>query len=175
MPEKDDVAELLGATTVRAFGEGVRKLRQMKGLSQQALAGAASAAGAPMHQTTITKIESGTRATSLSEAATLAAVLDAPLADLLSGGVPMGSGVSRWDSDVRRCVAEWGRVSKELGTTVELLYELRAEFARLLGLAPDDAPSGTLLVAQTMANLDIPSHLQEWADRATRGGGSGAP
>ena len=60
----------------RRLGLRVRELRTARGWTQKALAQRASALGFTMHRTTVAKVESGTRPTSVAEVAALAAIFD---------------------------------------------------------------------------------------------------
>ena len=68
--------EPLGKDWERRFGRRLKDLRTAKGWTQDDLAKRMTAAGHPMHQTTVAKIESGNRPTPVGEIAALAAILD---------------------------------------------------------------------------------------------------
>ncbi|WP_282857476.1 helix-turn-helix domain-containing protein [Pseudoclavibacter helvolus] len=74
------------------FGRRVRSIRKERGLSQKALADALSLTGRTFHQTTIAKIEAGTRPTSVGEIELLAVVLDVEAADFFDPAEPGGLG-----------------------------------------------------------------------------------
>lgn len=61
-------------------GARVRELRQARGWTQSDLAQRLTAVGEGMHQTTIAKLEGGSRPTTVSELASLASVFSVPLA-----------------------------------------------------------------------------------------------
>lgn len=65
------------------FAAHMRRLRNLSGISQAELARRAVAAGQPMHQQTIAKIESGQRPIGLDEAEALATLLGRPLSTML--------------------------------------------------------------------------------------------
>ena len=71
---------------VRALGGRVRSLRRQSGWTQEELAARMTAAGYPMHQTTVTKIEGGSRPTTVEEAFAFGAVLGVPAGDLVDPG-----------------------------------------------------------------------------------------
>lgn len=66
----------------RAFATTVRELRKARGWSQDELARRLSANGFAMHQTTVAKLEGGTRPTSVDEVAALAVLLGVPIGRL---------------------------------------------------------------------------------------------
>jgi transcriptional regulator with XRE-family HTH domain len=61
------------------FGARVREIRQARGWTQDDLAKRMTSAGYQMHQTTLTKLENGSRPTSVGEAAALAAIFGIPM------------------------------------------------------------------------------------------------
>lgn len=65
------------------FAENIRRWRERKGLSQDALAAGMTDFGFPFHQATIYKIEKGERPVRIVEALALAALLDQYLYDLI--------------------------------------------------------------------------------------------
>ena len=67
------------------FGLRVRQLRQARGLSQARVAEWMTSAGFAMHQSTVTKLESGVRPTSVGELAALAALFGLQPDQLLGG------------------------------------------------------------------------------------------
>lgn len=69
----------------RNFGARVRDERKLRGLRQDDFADRLAAVGHPMHQTTISKIESGTRPTTIEELVAIAAVLKVRPASLVDG------------------------------------------------------------------------------------------
>lgn len=64
------------------FGLHVKDLRKARGWSQEELANRMSAVGHPMHQTTVAKLESGSRPTNVGEVAALAAIFRLSIAAL---------------------------------------------------------------------------------------------
>ena len=67
---------LVGNNWEQVFGKRVKDLRKARGWTQDELAQKLTAAGFPAKQTTITKIENGTRPTNVGEIATIAALLN---------------------------------------------------------------------------------------------------
>ncbi|MEU6028030.1 helix-turn-helix transcriptional regulator [Streptomyces tauricus] len=66
----------------------IRDLRERAGLNTTEVARRLTAAGRETHQTTVSRIESGTRAISVDDVAALAAVLGVRPASLLPSGAP---------------------------------------------------------------------------------------
>jgi transcriptional regulator with XRE-family HTH domain len=64
------------------FGVQVRDLRRARGWTQDDLAERLTAAGFPIHQTTVAKMEGGTRPTNVGEIAALAELFDVPIGTL---------------------------------------------------------------------------------------------
>lgn len=73
----------LAAESSRAFGLRVRDERQQRGWTQGDLATRLASAGYGMHQTTIAKLENGTRPTTVEELFALATVFEMPAAELI--------------------------------------------------------------------------------------------
>ena len=74
----------MGNTVERLFGSRVKAMRQARGLSQEDLAERLTAAGYPMTQTVVSKLESAVRPTSVGEVAAIAAEFDIPVTDLFA-------------------------------------------------------------------------------------------
>lgn len=66
------------------FSKRVRELRKSQGWTQSDLAKRMTAAGYPMHLTTIAKLEAATRPTPVEEAYALAAIFELPVTELLT-------------------------------------------------------------------------------------------
>ncbi|OBG69246.1 hypothetical protein A9X05_05280 [Mycobacterium sp. E3298] len=114
----------------QTFGARVRDLRKAKGLSQEDLARDLSFSGRSYHQTTIAKLESGSRPTSVEELYLLALVLDVEVADFFGPDPEM---------EIRRqiaeCASEFLRLSNELKAISmqrEMLQARQAEVAEKL-------------------------------------------
>lgn len=113
----------IGRPAELAFGNRVRELRLARGLTQEALAAWMTAAGYVMHQTTLAKIESGGRPTSVGELAALATVFEVTAAELLAVDTP---------SDYAMLAAIASRITmqeRELAALVERQETLRAQIA----------------------------------------------
>ncbi len=72
----------------RAFGLRIRSLRRARSWTQDEVAQWMTAAGYPMHQTTVAKIESGSRPTSVGEVDALASIFGKSVASLFTDGEP---------------------------------------------------------------------------------------
>lgn len=72
----------------RSFGSRVRAARGSRGWTQDELSRRMTAVGYPLHQTTIAKLESGTRPTSVEEMLVLGAVMGVPVSEFLEPGRP---------------------------------------------------------------------------------------
>lgn len=72
----------------RRFGETVRRLRQAHGWSQAELAQRLTVAVAPMHQTTVAKLEAGGRPTSMDELIALSGIFGVPPGELVQVPAP---------------------------------------------------------------------------------------
>ena len=88
-----------GSVAAKAFGRWVRDLRNARGWTQEAFAERLAAAGYPLHQTSIAKLESGSRPTPLDEVGAIARIFGVDHAALL-GAVLFGD--SAEDEAVRR-------------------------------------------------------------------------
>lgn len=69
------------------FAENIRRWRERRGLSQDALAQQMADLGFPFHQATIYKIEKGERPVRVVEALALSALLDQNISDLTAGPI----------------------------------------------------------------------------------------
>lgn len=79
---------VLMANIERKFGAKVRSLRLERGWTQRDLASKMTAAGHPMHQTTVAKLENGTRPTSVAEASSLASIYGISTGSLFGDTTP---------------------------------------------------------------------------------------
>lgn len=66
----------------KVFGVRIREMRQLRGWTQEELARRMAEVGFQMHQTTVAKLENGTRPTNVGEIAALAALLEVPIGAL---------------------------------------------------------------------------------------------
>jgi transcriptional regulator with XRE-family HTH domain len=153
----------------RGFGRRVRELRKGFRWSQDDLAARMSAAGFPMHQSTVAKMESAGRPTSIGEVTALASLFQLPLTDLLS---PIGSeGVDF--TEVNKIEALWHEaqrqlevVERELAARQQFVADLDrarlAELARLADQHPDLARTLVKGLSRAVAdNPGKPVHLAE--------------
>lgn len=74
----------MAPTIARRFGERVRYLRKLNSWTQAELADRLTIAGMPIHQTTVAKLEAGTRPTTLAEAEVFSQVLGVDLVTLIA-------------------------------------------------------------------------------------------
>jgi transcriptional regulator with XRE-family HTH domain len=109
----------------RVFGARVKELRAAEGWTQDDFAKRVTAAGYPMHQTTVAKLESGSRPTSVGEIAALAAIFRIPIGSFFAT-------VDDMDEDMLRRLteasSEVGRLSRELTDHLNAQKEIRARF-----------------------------------------------
>lgn len=94
------MSEQIARDTELRFGQRVRELRRARGWTQADLAQRLAAAGSPMHQSTVAKIESATRPTPVGEVANLAGIFGEPVAGLLGDELdPFTAALAtaRWD------------------------------------------------------------------------------
>lgn len=68
----------------KIFGRNVREFRRRRGWSQEDLAQRLSAVGYSMHQTTVAKLEAGSRPTPVGEAKALAGIFEVSIEDLFA-------------------------------------------------------------------------------------------
>lgn len=89
-----------------AFGRRVRELRSARGWTQGDLAERMTVAGYQMHQSTVAKLENGSRPTNVGEIAALAAIFGMPIGHVFSNDLDTDSGTAaamarlfdRWES-----------------------------------------------------------------------------
>ncbi|MEX5264292.1 helix-turn-helix transcriptional regulator [Kocuria sp. CPCC 205231] len=123
------------------FGARIRDLRKERGYSQEALAQGLSMTGRSFSQSTVAKIENGTRPTSVGELHLLAALLDVEITDFF---------MSEEDAAVYRHLSaqasKCARLAQELEELANREVQVRAEFElatkryedMLNGLSPAD-------------------------------------
>lgn len=97
----------------RMFGVRVKDLRAARGWTQGELAKRMTSAGYPMHQTTVAKMESGSRPTNVGEVAALAAIF----------GVPIGSVFSA-DDEVDQMLLRMSEATSEAARLAQELVDL---------------------------------------------------
>lgn len=110
------------ATAEERFGAEVRAKRLAAGLTQGQLAAAMTHRGSPIHQTTIAKLEAGTRPTSVAEVVTLAGILGVPAGSLFPSAAEMS-----------RAEAEMHRIDKAIAETRAAIEDADAEVERWRG------------------------------------------
>jgi transcriptional regulator with XRE-family HTH domain len=111
------------------FGAAVRKLRKSRGWTQEELAYRLSYGGNDMHQTTLCKLESGSRPTTLRDAEVLALVFGVSVADLLAGS-PDDFARAAYTSAARDAFVPATRDSDSLASIADSLRELANVSAR---------------------------------------------
>ena len=105
------------------FGEAVRTLRRARGWSQEDLARKMTDAGYPMHQTTLAKLESGVRPTSVDELVALGALLNVDPRDLIR--VPADQGAEREVGEAMLALQEVTAEMEEINREMEALARRR--------------------------------------------------
>ena len=135
------------AFTDEDFGRNLRAARLHERLTQEQLADALSEVGFPMHQSTVAKIEAGSRSASISEVVALSGILDVPIDALVRKGDEAGPS-ARMDhlaamldviadeaaavsSDEERIRREANDASAQLAEAMRRLDECRAQLKRL--------------------------------------------
>ena len=109
--------------TRELFGETVRTLRRARGWSQEDLARKMTDAGHPMHQTTLAKLESGIRPTSVDELVALGALLNVNPRDLIR--VPSEQGAEREVDEAMLALQEVTAEMEEIDREMEALARRR--------------------------------------------------
>lgn len=107
------------------FGRRVKDLRLERGWTQDELAKRLNGAGYSMHQTTVAKMESGARPTSVGEMAALAAIFGMSIDRLFSDDAPVDRAMSAMAAATAECV----RAADEI---VDLSQQTDAAKARLV-------------------------------------------
>jgi transcriptional regulator with XRE-family HTH domain len=123
-----------------AFGRKIWELRKARGWKQEDLARRLTAAGRPMHQTSVARLELGTHPTGIADIAALAAIFEVPAAALLEDDSPE----ARW-RELRVQLAEIreerDRLQSQLAVLDGKYKPLLAEYRKLgrkLGEEMDD-------------------------------------
>ncbi len=113
------------------FGARVKRLRQIEGWTQEELARRMTDAGYPMHQTTVTKLENGTRPTTVGEVGVLAAMFGVGLTELFGTDdeVEPWLRLKKLDVRLRSVNAERRRQSEEYAAAQVRADELNEDFA----------------------------------------------
>jgi transcriptional regulator with XRE-family HTH domain len=140
-PFTSPTAADLAQSVATFFGLRVREFRKAKGMSQEVLAEALSLSGRSYHQTTIAKLESGSRPTSIEELYLLAVILEVPITDL----VP----VVRDDENMEgrrqliRLKAEIAHLAREVAESTERLEKANREYEELARSVGADTTGGS--------------------------------
>lgn len=106
-----------------AFGARIRQLRQGREWTQGDLAAQMTGAGFPLHQTTVAKLEVGSRPTSVEELFALAAILNVTVPELLL--VDDDSGIHRELSEISTRLAQ---LDSQIGQTKQRERDLQTEY-----------------------------------------------
>jgi transcriptional regulator with XRE-family HTH domain len=118
----------LARDAATGFGARVRELRKAIGMNQEDLAEALSLSGRSYHQTTIAKLESGSRPTSIEELYLLAVIFDVPVTDLV---VVQDDQNMEGHRELIRLTAEIRRLTEELAESTEHLEEAKRQYEEL--------------------------------------------
>jgi transcriptional regulator with XRE-family HTH domain len=126
------------------FGARVRGIRKARGLSQEDLAQALSDTGRSYHQTTVAKLESGTRPTSIEEVYVLAVLLDVPVSDLV---VPDHETMSP-HRQLRRLATEIARLTKDVKASTARFEDAKSEYEELAKSITLQPPGATISLTE---------------------------
>jgi transcriptional regulator with XRE-family HTH domain len=107
----------------RLFGKRVQDLRLAMGWTQEDLAQRMTDAGHPMHQTTVTKLEKGTRPTSVAEVGALSTLFDVSIGAIFGGGDELDA--------LRRMKASTTRIALIRAEIQRILEERASHQARI--------------------------------------------
>lgn len=147
----------------RQFGKRVASLRAQAGLNQTELAARLSdALGKKMDPTTVTRMERGTRPTSVTEIYALVEALGVGIRDLLPSEQPVQHVVLQLGGRLRSLDNELS----EARTTVGSIQRLRDEVAEAKAAAErlsEAKSAGSELDNQVFADLDVLTGLGYWA------------
>ncbi|MGE5698046.1 MAG: helix-turn-helix transcriptional regulator [Candidatus Sericytochromatia bacterium] len=122
----------------RDFGARVRELRRSRGLSQEDLARALS-----YHQTTIAKLEAGTRPTSVAEAHLLAEILNTDISALFVKGAGASVGYADYlGVEVERLHDELTKTRAREAKLQAEYRQARERFDEACGIKPGGIRSG---------------------------------
>ena len=165
--EHDEVQKKVGAR--------IREARERRGLSQAAVSQQLAALGVTLHQTAVTRVESGRRPLSVVELLALADVLGVETDDLLHDQGERSAAMLRWDvvaarrrafdaqQEALRAVSRYNELSNE---ALRLLDELVEEQVRQ-GVVPD-ADDARLHILESLGYFDYDGMvvMRSRADRA---------
>lgn len=119
----------------RMFGVRIKDLRQAQDWTQGDLAARMTSAGYPMHQTTVAKIESGSRPTNVGELAALAAIFGVPIGDIFATVergdariiARMATLFDRWETARARAVRAKEEADRAFNRMAEFVQENHSE------------------------------------------------
>jgi transcriptional regulator with XRE-family HTH domain len=114
----------MGNIWEQRFGRRVKDLRQARGWTQEEFARHMTAAGHSMHQTTVAKMESGARPTTIKELAAIATIFDISVAALFEDPLEETAMRQRLAGLAYRLAG----ISNEKNRLVDRIAELQAEW-----------------------------------------------
>lgn len=140
---KDSSRELALKQAAIEFGRRVKQLRRAEGLTQAQLAERLSQWGRSYHQTTVAKLEAGTRPTSLEELIPLAAALGVSQREFFEDPSPADQAAHRVrlaEQELLALRSEFGLAHTRLAQLRDELQAAAARYERLVaGLGEFDA------------------------------------
>lgn len=156
MPKKLPAADQARVPWESAFARSLIQRREARGLSQTQLARHATDAGLKMHQTTVARIENGSRSVNLNEALTLAKVLDANPLSMAEYVADTEAPVQVADlaveraQDVARSVfttthTAWNRLDEAIGDAHQWANRALADVAIRAGMVDRTAKNWTVV------------------------------
>jgi transcriptional regulator with XRE-family HTH domain len=137
------------------FGDKVRQWRHALNWSQEDVAQRMRVRGFEMHQTTVAKIERGTRPLRVAEAVALASIFDMPTLAVFRGEGPKQPG---WPEKLTKLQQEMERAEQALEHAMELLNKS----GELYAIAHSDLHRLSKLINEATAE-----HLKERQDRGS--------
>ena len=116
----------------KIFGQRIREMRQLRGWTQDELAREMSDAGHQMHQTTVAKLESGTRPTSVAEVGALATLLEVPIGSLFGAADEMEkrAELKALEYRLRSLTAEASRITEQMDEMLERSTQVKFDLGR---------------------------------------------
>jgi len=144
-------------TTDELVGAIVKQLRQSLGMSQDVLANRMTRPGRRWHQTTVGRVEAGTRPLSLSEAIELSNVLGVDVPSLYT---PADGAYAKWLIDLRAAQDEVERLTREHSSRMSAALRVEGELMNARVRAVEIA--GQFGALQAIA--DDPAEAQKLAD-----------
>lgn len=131
----------------KIVGQRVRQLREAAGLTQQELGASLFLHGEPLHQTTVAKLEAGTRPLRLNDVGALAAFFDVPIESLWQSEDVV-------DEELREALAkvhEMGKRALAAKRASETASERAKVAAEVAHLAREDLEAAWLREHEAMA------------------------